>query len=285
MVDKPSDDIVGADVALDNELDEIERRRRAAGVAETGAAAGETRLQRAERLRLTALCLSGGGIRSAAFCLGVLQSLARRRLLNEFDYLSSVSGGGFIGGWLQVLIKESRDISLAQAELERNNASPLSGLRGFTSYLTPQRGPLSADIWAAIVLYLRNLLLNWMVFTPAFFLLALSAVFYRTLLASLRDHPGMILLLLVLGTGSLLWSNWQACSLVPSHRTLPPGYADSRAISRRIEWPAAAWAFLAPVVVNAGIVRGWHIVWIVPGLLCRGAACRLRHGLDNECRP
>ena len=54
--------------------------------------------------RRTALCLSGGGIRSAAFSLGVLQALAGGRLLTEFDYLSTVSGGGFIGGWLQVLI-------------------------------------------------------------------------------------------------------------------------------------------------------------------------------------
>ena len=41
-----------------------------------------------------ALCLSGGGIRSAAFCLGALQSFARKHLLHEFHYLSTVSGGG-----------------------------------------------------------------------------------------------------------------------------------------------------------------------------------------------
>src|SRR5579859_799358 len=41
---------------------------------------------------LSALCLSGGGIRSASFALGVLQTLARYRVLQEFDYLSTVSG-------------------------------------------------------------------------------------------------------------------------------------------------------------------------------------------------
>ena len=46
------------------------------------------------------LCLSGGGIRSASFGLGVLQALARRKLLFNFHYLSTVSGGGYIGGWL-----------------------------------------------------------------------------------------------------------------------------------------------------------------------------------------
>ena len=47
--------------------------------------------------RLAALCLSGGGIRSATFGLGVLQGLARHGLLDRFDYLSTVSGGGYIG--------------------------------------------------------------------------------------------------------------------------------------------------------------------------------------------
>src|SRR5689334_3232267 len=36
---------------------------------------------------LSALCLSGGGIRSATFNLGILQSLAKRELLGQFDYL------------------------------------------------------------------------------------------------------------------------------------------------------------------------------------------------------
>jgi hypothetical protein len=54
-----------------------------------------------------ALCLSGGGIRSAAFCLGALQSFAREHVLHEFHYLSAVSGGGYIGGWLTRCIARS----------------------------------------------------------------------------------------------------------------------------------------------------------------------------------
>ena len=55
--------------------------------------------------RPTALCFSGGGIRSASFSLGVLQGLARGRLLSRFDYLSTVSGGGYIGSWLSGWVK------------------------------------------------------------------------------------------------------------------------------------------------------------------------------------
>ena len=47
----------------------------------------------------SALCLSGGGIRSATFALGVLQGLAYAGVLGTIDYLSTVSGGGYTGGW------------------------------------------------------------------------------------------------------------------------------------------------------------------------------------------
>ena len=47
-----------------------------------------------------AICISGGGIRSATFGLGVLRGLARCGLLGSFHYLSTVSGGGYIGSWL-----------------------------------------------------------------------------------------------------------------------------------------------------------------------------------------
>jgi Patatin-like phospholipase len=50
--------------------------------------------------RTIGLALSGGGIRSATFSLGMLQSLAKRRLLQRIDYLSTVSGGGYIGCFL-----------------------------------------------------------------------------------------------------------------------------------------------------------------------------------------
>lgn len=46
------------------------------------------------------LALSGGGIRSATFCLGVVQSLHRHGIFNQVDYLSTVSGGGYLGTFL-----------------------------------------------------------------------------------------------------------------------------------------------------------------------------------------
>jgi hypothetical protein len=53
---------------------------------------------------LVGLALSGGGVRSATFSLGVLQSLSRGGLLSSVDYLSTVSGGGFMGACLCSLL-------------------------------------------------------------------------------------------------------------------------------------------------------------------------------------
>lgn len=43
------------------------------------------------------LCFSGGGIRSASYCMGVLKKLHEEEWLQKFDYLSTVSGGGYTG--------------------------------------------------------------------------------------------------------------------------------------------------------------------------------------------
>jgi hypothetical protein len=122
-------DILGTQDMLCQELDEIEsRRRRRAGTNATSVDDDlETHEQRAQRLQLSALCLSGGGIRSAAFCLGVLQVLAAKRMLPQFDYLSTVSGGGFIGGWLQVLMRESGGVGGAEDAIAWQGARSRAG--------------------------------------------------------------------------------------------------------------------------------------------------------------
>jgi predicted acylesterase/phospholipase RssA len=60
------------------------------------------------------LALSGGGIRSASFSLGVLQLLLNEDLLQRVDYLSTVSGGGYVGSsitwWLHQATERSPDL-------------------------------------------------------------------------------------------------------------------------------------------------------------------------------
>jgi len=108
------------------------------------------------------LALSGGGIRSATFNLGVLQALARKDRLKEIDYLSTVSGGGYIGTWLSAL----KHRLPAGQSVEERLADPLGQsqaiqfLRDYSNYLTPKVGFFSADTFTGIATYVRNLLLN-----------------------------------------------------------------------------------------------------------------------------
>ena len=55
---------------------------------------------------LAGLALSGGGIRSASFSLGIMQALAYKNWLSKIDYLSTVSGGGYIGTSLTWLLSK-----------------------------------------------------------------------------------------------------------------------------------------------------------------------------------
>lgn len=55
-------------------------------------------LQPGERIK--GIAISGGGIRSASFGLGVMQALVANKQLNKFHYLSTVSGGGYLGSAL-----------------------------------------------------------------------------------------------------------------------------------------------------------------------------------------
>ncbi|MDQ3261799.1 MAG: peptidoglycan-binding protein [Pseudomonadota bacterium] len=126
-------------------------------------------VQRAHRNQLCGLAFSGGGIRSATFNLGIGQALAEHRLLREFHYLSTVSGGGYIGSWLSKWIhEEAGEVEKVEEKLAIANrqtgskAEPdqIKFLRQYSNYLTPQLGALGADTWAVIATYLRNVMLN-----------------------------------------------------------------------------------------------------------------------------
>ena len=107
------------------------------------------------------LAFSGGGIRSATFHLGVLQTLAEYGLLKQFDYLSTVSGGGYIGSWLARWIQQEGISKVEQALPGGLQEAPeVNFLRDYSNFLTPRKGLFGADTWAAIATYLRNLLLN-----------------------------------------------------------------------------------------------------------------------------
>ena len=257
-------DVLGTEAMLLEELEAVGQRRSAGGAPVGGAAA------RADQLALTALCLSGGGIRSAAFCLGVVQSLAERRLLNAFDYLSTVSGGGYVSGWLHTAISagQAPGMDAFQAELASAGFEPLRRLRAYTNYLTPHAGPISFDTWASIALYGRNMILNWMVFTPLFLLMAVAPIFYRTAIAAPQGSPEWDAALLAGGGLALFVAAWRGCTMLPSHRAQPrPGFAEPASIGAGVVLPTAAWALLFAACIGDGLHRRAlpPVQWLIPG--------------------
>jgi hypothetical protein len=188
----------------------------------------------------TGLALSGGGIRSAVFCLGVLQGLAKHGVLKNFDYMSTVSGGGYIGSSLTWFTRAATPFGV-----ERNNipygiddpAQPppknprgtplLPYLRRHGSYLDPS-GPLSLLAGAAVVLrgIVLNLFVIWLPLVTAAFV-PLRAL-YRCI-AYATAHNGIVwlkpltfsaaawIVFAILAMAYSLYSGWRA----KIHRDMP----------------------------------------------------------------
>src|SRR5579883_533417 len=184
------------------ELEEIAKRQ------------GKSSITEVDRKELAGLALSGGGIRSATTSLGVLQALKKLGLLDAFDYLSTVSGGGFTGSWWSAWVSREFDssatseekffppnertqperdlkedpfhetnkiISSEETEGRRRVIDPVHHLRLFSNYLTPIKGLLSIDTWRAVTVITRNLGLTWLVLIPVLFAAVLIAQSYFTL--------------------------------------------------------------------------------------------------------
>jgi hypothetical protein len=136
-----------------------------------------------------ALCLSGGGVRSAAFALGVIQRLAAQSVspkvatdeagssLQQFEYLSTVSGGGYIGSWLSAWLYHERErrggggANRVVADLNRRGvdhaqSGALLNLRRDCHYLAPSLSAISPNLWSDIAAVSRNLCLNWLLLVP-----------------------------------------------------------------------------------------------------------------------
>jgi hypothetical protein len=208
LISDPKDRLLDFDEVLKNELQLIrERLKHLQGVdgesvpqssAPESAApfpnsrSGAKPRQTALEMDLAGLAFSGGGIRSATFNLGVLQALAHLDLLSKFDYLSTVSGGGYIGGWLAAWIKREGDPLAVEQQLKPNRQKeaaarrllekglivedepePVHHLRSYSNYLSPRLGLLEIDTWTLISIYLRNLLLNLTVLVPLMLALVL----------------------------------------------------------------------------------------------------------------
>ena len=152
-------------------------------VTDTGHPKVEPTAAPASRNSLVGMALSGGGIRSAAFNLGILQALDRRGAFKHIDYLSTVSGGGFLGSSLTTLMseparraggarkakfpftQETGAVEPAEVQYLRNNSNYLA-TRGLLDYLR---------IAAVLV---RGILLNFLVLVPLLLLGSMVVILF-----------------------------------------------------------------------------------------------------------
>ncbi|MGH9118127.1 MAG: hypothetical protein ACRD0A_09735 [Acidimicrobiales bacterium] len=81
------------------------------------------------------ICLSGGGIRAASFALGAIQGLQEAGIYQRADFLATVSGGGYLGGALQIVA-------------QRQSVEPIpedTELLPFAAHWSESAGPGTAD--------------------------------------------------------------------------------------------------------------------------------------------
>lgn len=118
-------------------------------------------------LNAVGLALSGGGIRSATFSLGVVQVLAARGLLKDVDFLSTVSGGGYTGSFLTQRLGHQPDPA-SVAGPHGPDPEPVRYLRQRARYLAGRLG----QKWSMVTATLAGMVLNWTV--PFLVLLGLA---------------------------------------------------------------------------------------------------------------
>jgi hypothetical protein len=159
---------------------------------------------------LVGLALSGGGVRSATVSLGALQALARYGVFKHVDYLSTVSGGGFLGAAITSRMARQHQPHQDDPTEEEGDETPprpkpgtfpldvgdpegtdaVRHMRAHASYLTPSGVQDYPRIVAVLV---RGMVLNLMVMVPFLLLFcALSLVVFGQRLADRRHDDELV---------------------------------------------------------------------------------------------
>ena len=187
--------------------------------------------------------LSGGGVRSATFCLGVFQAIAEARLLGKIDFVSTVSGGGYFGSFLGRLftrnwitgvddvqeVIRARDPEKIAPERHGWAARAFRWLRDNGRYLAP-RG--SGDLIILGAILLRNWVAVQTVMITTVLAVFLGLQLLRAPLDSLLLATGTKHLVSALVTCTLpgantflLWSPWIVAFAPLFFLTVPAGWA------------------------------------------------------------
>ncbi len=241
---------------------------------------------------LTGLAISGGGIRSAVFALGVTEALARANVMRGFDYLSTVSGGGYLGASLTWHCRQQSGQAAAgmqaadfpypidppRQQMNRQSTPKqddrLIYLRQHGKYLTPGNG---IDLASGIAVVLRGMALNLLVWLPVMACVLLALMFW-----SMPDElVSFVALFPKLPSNGFAWAALVAaccaaffllCSIVYSLVTACTGIEDPWRYTGRRWFESGMryflWAFVAFVAIAfLPVLHDEKQTWLSAGTL------------------
>lgn len=226
------------------------------------------------------LAFSGGGIRSATFNLGVLKALHDLHVLKHVDYLSTVSGGGYIGAWWSAWrarggqgFPQAPIDSVTNAKAENREPEEVRHLREFSNFLSPRIGFFESEMWNAVMAVLSAVLPAFLVASSVIALALLfwlgvtsliladgpdttipmpdlvESILKNLRLARLSNLKGwlapvalLLLVLLVHVVGERQWRSFGKAE---------PGSSESKSRDARFR-------FVMMSIVAVGIIAGWN---------------------------
>ena len=199
------------------------------------------------------LALSGGGVRSATFNLGLLQAMHHYGFLPMVDYLSTVSGGGYIGSSLTWFMSRlDRDFPFLTTCKDDTAARVLAWLRVHSSYLMPGKGLGGAALASAMLL---GMFINLLIFVPLF----LAGVYFL----AYPPLPSPDLSRLIFAAGAILATCWLgAICMVAAGSVL--------SVFSTVQEEHQKGPCRRPNISCLGEIRRWDLLLIAPLLMVLG---------------
>jgi hypothetical protein len=221
---------------------------------------------------LTGLAISGGGIRSASFGLGVIQALAEKDALRRLDYLSTVSGGGYIGASLTWLLHRTWGAPREWPGAPPRGCREGEGLRFSTEpkcfpYTSPAGEHAAGTLGPVRTALLRHLRQNGKYLTPGQGTTAasLAAVVLRGSAVSVLVYLPLLVLLMLVVMAYVQAAGWPMIAAVTGATLALAGGVLLAAwfrgsvwlsLERTMRWRRFARGLWSEVLVPALVVTG-----------------------------
>jgi hypothetical protein len=150
------------------------------------------------------IAFSGGGIRSASFGLGVMQAFVANDKFSTFNYMSTVSGGGYLGSALTWALHQDpkaglgkKDFPLGQVQKSTRQQEKLKTAAAAKSAgrSTAENATGQAEIGNKLLDYIRQHS-NYLTPTNALDIVSLAAAGIRSMIISLTVYISLLMIIM-----------------------------------------------------------------------------------------